>query len=196
VFGTKLHWSQFEALCDEFAGHPTAGQVPSRAVVDELLPGSRFVRITRLDLEAQAVSFWVALNSKEWSRRTAGARPSLPPTPYSFLGIERCRAEIADGVVGWHHFFAFNGITPLDIVYEELAASHGAEVRRTLEHILPGVAIPEIPPPGIVRQSDEHSAALIARYRRERARHRRQVAHGGRLLLGASALRHAVRDLR
>lgn len=195
VFGVKLHWSQLTALCDELPGHLAVGGIPSRSVIDELLPGSSFVRITRLDQEAQAVSFWVALNNREWLRPAGDSPRALPPTRYSFRGIERCRQEIVDGIVGWQCFFAVNAITPIDLTYEELAADHDAVVLRTLEQILPGAAIPAVPRPELVKQSDEHSGALLARYRVERARHRRHVAHGGRLVLGASALRRALRDL-
>ena len=195
VFGTKLHWKQLTLICAELPGHLGAGGVPSRTIIDELLPGSTFVRITRLDVEAQAVSLWVALNSREWWKDAAAGGPSEPPAPYSFSGIERCRAEIVQGVVGWHNFFAVNAITPIDVVYEELAANHAAIVRSTLEGILPGVEIPEIPPPEIARQSDEHSQALLARYRVARARRARQVARGGQLLLWASTLRRELRGL-
>jgi LPS sulfotransferase NodH len=200
TFGTKLHWSQLQEIDAEDlrrgpggpggpGGAGSAGR--EEALLERLLPGSRFVRIVRLDIDAQAVSLWTALRTGRWSLSSAAPPPAPRTVPYSYSGILRCRQQIVDGEVGWDRFFRRSGIAPAEVVYEELAAHYASVVRETLERILPGSVTPAVPEPVSRRQAGERSAELLARFSKARRRRRPPASHAARSAL--SVVRQRMR---
>ena len=189
-FGLKLHWSQLLALRDEVAlgaGERSVGS-PSQ-LMEELLPGSILVHVLRLDIDAQAVSLWVAHWTQEWAQPAKQLASSRRRVPYSYAGIERCRQEIIDGEIGWQRLFAVSGITPITVVYEHLADDYARQIQATLARIRPGVTAPDIGEPTSRRQGNEMSERLIARYVDDRARRRRLASGPSRAM---SVLRRAA----
>lgn len=168
TFGLKLHWDQLERLRDEA---PEGDRDPA-AVLEALFPGARYVHIMRLDLTGQAVSLWRAKLSGVWAERKGEPRREVRPPRYSLRGILECRREIAEQEAEWLRFFRRSGITPVEVVYEQLAAAYGAESARVLEAIGVDAHAIDAEPDGH-RQADDASAALAARFERDRAR--RQV---------------------
>jgi LPS sulfotransferase NodH len=158
VFGTKLHWYQLEALGE-----------PARLL--ELLPGARFARIVRRDLDAQAVSHWIALlTQRSFQVRGTRAPRRLRPWPYDYAAIARLRLTLEHGQARWTGFFAAHGIEPVEVVYEELAARYEDEVRRVLAALVPGATVAEVPPPSLEVQSTDATRRLVERFRADRAR--------------------------
>lgn len=191
VFGTKLHWGQLEEIQAEALEHGSLVARPDPSLIERLLPGSRFVRIVRLDIDAQAVSLWTALQTGCWSLRSGAPAPPAGAVPYSYAGILRCRQEIVEGEVGWDRFFRRSAITPLEVVYEQLVAQYAAVVRDTLEGILPGRAAAAVVAPDSRRQAGQRSAELLARFSSEHRRHRLSAPRRARSAL--SAIRRRTR---
>jgi trehalose 2-sulfotransferase len=179
VFGSKLHWPQHEALQRE-TRDPEA--------LRSLLPGARIVRITRRDLDAQAVSLWSALYTGAWSERAGAPSARTRTVPYDYAGIERGRRQIVAGEEGWREFLAARGVPALEVVYEDLCADHAGTIRRALAGILPGVPVELVPEPDSRRQRDERSLELQERFVRER---RSRAGASGR-----RTLRTRVRSIR
>jgi trehalose 2-sulfotransferase len=170
VFGTKLHWEQFEQLRAEALGLGRAEPEfeISAGLLDELFPAPLYIHIVRRDVNRQAISFWTALHTGVWSRPIAADRCEPSPLPYNFAGIDRCRRLIENAELHWDRFFRFNGIEPLDIVYEDLCAAYQGTVASVLRHIVPGAGEIEIGVPEGRRQGNGHFEALLTRFAQDR----------------------------
>jgi LPS sulfotransferase NodH len=106
------------------------------------------------------------------------ARPSRPPQ-YDFDLISGLEGLIVEGERGWRELFDELGVTPYEVVYEELVTEDGycCAVLGVLEHLgveTRGITAP--PPPRTHRQADELNEAWVERFtseRWERAQHKR-----------------------
>jgi trehalose 2-sulfotransferase len=171
VFAAKLHWEQMAQLLAEAGAGGGEGfdRHAASDLIDRVFPAPRFVRIVRLDLDRQAVSYWRALSSNVWS---VGAREpasvGAERVSYSFEGIARCRRLIEDGARCWERLIHACGGDAVLVTYEELAEDFADTIARVAERISPGLA-PTVTAPSTRRLSDEHSLELLERFRRERA---------------------------
>lgn len=121
-----------------------------------------WIRIRRLDRIRQAVSFARAIQTKQWLASHAAGGKST----YDHDLIAHCEQLIAAQEAGWDSYFAGLAITPIDVTYESLTATHGAVIKDLLVALgHPGV---ESPPPQLQRQADEQSDSWVDRYLRER----------------------------
>ena len=164
IFGTKLHWHELELLRAESDGIPAREpgfDVPA-AVVEDLFPAPLYIHIVRRDVDRQAVSLWRASKSGVWSAYANGDGP--PVVPYRFAGIARCRSLITDSEVHWDRFFRFNGIEPVEVVYEDLVRDYAGTVGALVERIAPGAGAVSPPPPVSRGLADELSDELYARF--------------------------------
>jgi LPS sulfotransferase NodH len=161
VFGLKLHWDQlprFFGLIRRLRG--TSG-LSERELIEAVLPGPRFVWLRRDDSVAQGVSWWKAEKSGAW----IGGRPAVGAATFDFEGIDELVRRVEKENEAWGHWFAANGLDPLVVIYEELAAQPAAAGRRVLEFL--GIAIPDglTIEPRTKPQSDDLNADWIRRYR-------------------------------
>jgi LPS sulfotransferase NodH len=174
LHGTKLHWDQLEHLCAEALGAAPTGlsRRSAGALLEELFPDARYVRIVRLDIDRQAVSLWTALQCGVWGVRVGAPAPARREVPYDAAAIERCRRFLLEGEGQWDRFFRANRITPIDVVYEDLVERYAETVVTTLTALLGSAPTAHaIPPPDSVPQADAATADLCARFVRDRAAH-------------------------
>jgi LPS sulfotransferase NodH len=166
VFGIKLHWQHVDALRAESLGY-RHGEAPfdqPSSFLDPLLGGTpTYVRILRSDVNRQAISLWTAQRSEVWNRGALLQGERSGRVPYSFEGIRRARARIMLGETHWERYFRFNGITPIEVVYEDLSANYEATVAALLEQLVPGRRA-EIPASATRRLADSRSEELLARF--------------------------------
>lgn len=121
VFGLKIHNLHRLRWVDSLS-HDLAA----------LVPGARWIAITRRDHLAQAVSFEIARQTRRWS----SAQPASPQEPiYSAAAIDRRLDQIVKAESGWERFFYLNHITPLRLTYEVLVADLSATVEQVLDHL-------------------------------------------------------------
>lgn len=120
-----------------------------------------WIRTTRRDRLGQAVSFARALSTWQW---TSNASSSKDPE-YDAEVIDRCLRTIDTGERGWDDYFAALGVTPLEVVYEDLDREYETVMSSVLQHC--GIDAP-VPPRQLERQRDSTNAEWIARYRSER----------------------------
>jgi len=150
VFGFQAHWGQFE-----FA---------SKAGLLRSLPGLRFIHIERRDRLAQAVSLARALQTGQWTSRSPARRPPV----YDAAQIRACLRGIERLDMQWRTFFARNGIQPIRVTYECLAADPDAVVDAVLAAFgLASDPARRVPVPELRRQSDAVNAEWIERFRRD-----------------------------
>lgn len=176
VFGTKMHWDQFDALRAELGAgtfNGAARYAEAARAIAALLPGLRWIHLVRLEVDRQAVSLWIALHRGVWAvRRGIEPAPPRAPVPYDYDGIERCRQYLAHGELSWDRFFRTAGITPISVTYDEVVDATAATVGRVLVALLgPEIAIgaAPIPAPDSIRQADAASEELVTRYRADLA---------------------------
>jgi LPS sulfotransferase NodH len=142
---------------------------PGSAVTDvELLSTHlgrlRFVHLRRRDVVAQAVSWAKALQTHYWHPGEA-VQPGGQDPYYDEELIGRLVAAIEKFEANWSQWFAAHGITPHQVVYEELAADPAGTAQRVLDHL--GL---HVPPgrqltTGYRRQADQVNADWAARFR-------------------------------
>jgi LPS sulfotransferase NodH len=166
VFGAKVMRGYFGEVLDRlraFAGDPALNDV---SAIESFVPRPRFVWIRREDVVAQAVSWSRAIQGGRWW--SEDARPEAP-LAFRFEQIDALVREIREHDAAWRAWFAANGVEPVEVRYEEVAAepvSVGAAVLLSL-------GIDAAPNAGGVphrRQADELNAEWAERYRLERAR--------------------------
>ena len=150
-FGIKIHYQHFERwfLARDWS-------------VEEVLAPTRWVRISREDRVAQAVSWARALQSGRWANHQRGIFPAV----YLPRQIDRLVAEIDRQEAGWDTYFADNHIDPFVCTYEELIADIPGTVRRVLAYLdVPDAKQRTVAEPDLVRQADATSARWIDQYR-------------------------------
>lgn len=120
VFGAKVMW----------------GSLPDLAP----FPEPRFVWLRRHDRVAQAVSFAKAVQTGHWHHWDP---PPQAEPRYRFDEIDALLREVEELDRAWEDWFEREGLKPLELAYEELAADPRAEVIRVLEFLSVDV------PPGV-----------------------------------------------
>lgn len=165
VFGAKLIHSYFADFLEKLRSVPPWRGPSDLALLENAFPRPSFVWLSRRDVVAQAVSWSIAGQTREFyagdDRRT-GAAPH-----YDHAVIRRLVRELNDGNESWRRWFATNGIEPLSVTYEDVCADTLAASRRVLAFL--GLEVPshvrvsEL----TVKQADAVNAEWVARYRRE-----------------------------
>jgi LPS sulfotransferase NodH len=161
VLGIKLHWDQVEVFLYLLRLRRGLRGLSDRRVVEAVFPAPRFVWITRTDTAAQAVSWWKAITSGKWT----DGRPVTGEPAFDLDGIEGRARRIGEQTDAWRRWFEENGIEPLRLTYEELAADPTATARRVLGFV--GVDVPAdlAVEPRTERQADAVNEEWVRRYR-------------------------------
>lgn len=147
-FGLKLH------------AHHRRRWFGARAIEDTLGPVS-WVRVVRRDRVAQAVSWARALQTHQWATTQAPWRRAR----YDRAAIQARLSAIEADEADWDRLLVGRPVCTL--AYEDVVADlHGA-VKRVFSHLGEPDDVP-IPQPRLRRQSDEESAAWIARFQSDR----------------------------
>jgi trehalose 2-sulfotransferase len=157
VFAAKLMWTHLLDLAERL------GRPPDAALLDDRFARPRYVHVTRADKVAQAVSLWRAVQTRAWR---AGEVSEEGEAVYHGGAIGHLAAQLAEQDDAWRAWFADQGIEPLTIAYEELAADHAGATAAVLDHL--GVGPAAIPDPPLRRQGDDRSARWAERYRMQR----------------------------
>lgn len=170
VAGIKIHWQDFAPL---IAGLRNEGREGSdRELIESVMPDVRWVHLVRRDRLRQAVSWARALDSDVWwhSENVPAAERGSRGWDPDMEKIEALYDLLARQEIEWQHFFRRSRISPLEVMYEELAASWEPTMRRVVAYI--GVDVSNglvIPPPPMALQSDGMNARWLDAWRRLRA---------------------------
>ena len=128
-----------------------------------------WVRLTRRNEVAQAVSFVRASQTRSWNSNMS-ARSSATYDPDA---IERALDRIAAENQSWDRYLDGIGATPLHTTFEELIGDLDGTVRRVLSVV--GAETTDIPAPTTLKQSDGSSREWIERFLSERPQHRHRI---------------------
>ncbi len=167
MFAAKLMWAQL----DEFLlyARRSLDDVESgdRAVIEALLPQSRFVWLRRRDTVAQAISWVKAVQTGAWRWRSVYDGDGVPRYDFAKIdwGVHQFRTW--DGCRA--RWFAAHAIEPVTVWYEELAADPPEVARRVLGRLeLDGLL--ELPQSTLAKQADDVSSEWADRYLADCAR--------------------------
>jgi len=168
ISSAKLHYYQ---LADfrrrlEAGGfrHPTDGRLMAR-----VFPQARYLWLRRRDKARQAISLVIAASTDEWwsiedvepqNSNAAVAEPVFDPQV-----IARTEAALLRGEAKWLSHFQKNGITPFEIVYEDLVSDYAGTIRSVLRWIgVPDADTFTVQPPRLKRQSMGRNEVWLERY--------------------------------
>lgn len=104
-FGVKAHWTQFAPI----AADPD---------LMRQLDVQRYVRLSRSDTLAQAISLVMARQTSAW----ISFHPAQRHPTYDFAAIRGAVDEIVRQEGYWTAYFAEAGVTPVEVSYEALIA--------------------------------------------------------------------------
>ena len=160
VFAAELHWEHALRLREELgrtgaatgaaAGARPTGLDLDAEIFERVLPGLRYIRIIRQDVDKQAVSFCIAAQTGRWGDipgQDLGGGVAEPI--YRFEDVDRCRRWIEATELAWDRFFRRNAIAPLEVVYEDFVTDYVATFERIaafLEVPIATVATPRMRP--------------------------------------------------
>ena len=173
VFGLRLmgrNRADLMALIE--AVHP---DLPSdRARIEAAFGRVLWLHLARADRLAQAVSLVRAEQTGLWHVAPDGTEVErlAPPAPpvYDFDRIAARRAALEAEEAGWQDWFAAEGIAPLQIDYDTLAADPAAQTARILHALGLPHALATRLTPGVARMSDPLSQDWITRFRADARR--------------------------
>lgn len=172
IFGLKHsffepHFGRLIETFRQFPGCPP-GEANRARVWEHAFPNHRHIFMTRRNRVRLAVSWWKAIKTGEWHRRTGE-----PPKPvdladgYSFDAIHHLYRECSMREAGIQELFSEGKIVPLTIVYEDFILEYETTVRNVLDYLgLPGTHV-QIPPASLAPTADEVSEEWVQRFRQE-----------------------------
>ncbi|MES2434489.1 MAG: Stf0 family sulfotransferase [Pseudomonadota bacterium] len=172
VFGLRLMQENLAGVMAMIAA-VYSGLASDRARLQAAFGEVLFVHLTRDDKLAQAVSLIKAEQSGLWHIGPDGAeleRLSPPQEPrYDFARIRAVVVELQAFDAAWLHWFAVQGIAPLLVEYDSLAADPVAAVVQICAALGVPAPVAGSLTPGVAKLADAASAAWIRQYRLDAA---------------------------
>jgi LPS sulfotransferase NodH len=171
VFGAKMMWNNVPWVLEKLHEMPRFSGVDRAAAFGRLFPNLHVIRLTRRDRVAQAVSWARAAQDGVWvvSDSEPAAPTGEPHYVHEFIsGLE---GLLVEGEVGWPDLCAELGVTPFDVMYEELVdpATYATTVRSVLEYLGVDARTVTIPPLATHRQADALNEEWVRRYEADRS---------------------------
>ena len=126
-------------------------------ILRQLFPGAKYIRLTRRNRRAQAISWYRAVVTNEWWRIPGVSDWDLTGKQPEFNGeeIRRREIELDRQERAWDEFFATQPGELINMDYDTLSANYRDEVARVLTMIGEDAALVKaLPEPRLVRQSD------------------------------------------
>lgn len=178
-FGLKVHYYQWRYFLWRLAILAGESLRTERELLDGVVSNPKYIWLTRRDRLGQAVSYLRATQSNVWWLAEHVPAPCGAPTRreprFTFRELDRVLHRMAREDAGWRMFFEAQGITPLHVEYEDLAAGGAAIAARVLDFLeLPSCTAGLIRP-RMERQADALSTAWTDRFRRLKSAQRQKT---------------------
>ena len=171
VFGLRLQRHSFAFFSDKLALlHPEPAGDATR--MEAAFGRTLFIHLTRAEKVDQAVSLVRAEQTGLWHRAADGSeleRTAPPREPvYDGAAIAAAVAQLTAYDRDWAGWFEFEGISPLRLTYDALAANPAATLATVLNALgLPPEAARGVTP-GVARLADATNHDWVRRFRAER----------------------------
>ncbi|MEO0544199.1 MAG: Stf0 family sulfotransferase [Pseudomonadota bacterium] len=169
LFGLRQQSHSFALLRQTLAAwHPEA---TDRARLEAVVGPLRYIHLTRPDKLAQAVSYIRAAQSGIWHRNADGSiyeeLPRNGASGYDFIAIRDQVAEFEQADTAWREWFDREGIQPLKITYDALAADPKGILADVLAWIGLDRSHADDAEPPTQKLADAVTVEWMARYRAE-----------------------------
>jgi LPS sulfotransferase NodH len=129
-------------------------------------PNGRHIFMTRRNKVRLAVSWWKAIQSREWHRAHGVRRKDVDIADrYDPKAIDHLVSESVVREAAMQDVFSEAGIVPFTVVYEDFVAAYERTVADMLVWLGLGPAPTPIAPPAFQRLSDELSEEWVERFR-------------------------------
>jgi LPS sulfotransferase NodH len=164
VFGAKIMPGQFRDLC-AMTTPRRAGRNP-HAGLQSIFPGLRYVWMRRRDKLRQAISYVRADQTGQWFQREGGVHLPRPKPRFDQEAIDLRLREIESEERQWLNFFDISRVTPVTVVYEDLAYDYEATAKRTLKQL--GISLPRqlwFGQRQLLRQADGRTDDWVRRFK-------------------------------
>jgi LPS sulfotransferase NodH len=179
-FGAKLLWRYVPLVLAGLREMPRFTGMTDAEVLLEAFPGLKVIHLTRRDRLRQAVSWLRASEDGVWWVFGSETAPPNREPRYQFDVIATMMNLIAEGERSWRALYAALGVTPLEVVYEDLATDDG--YRACVQGILRHLELDDrvvIPRPQTRRQADGLSEQWVDRFFADIAELGRNRGEGG-----------------
>lgn len=168
VFAMKLHWPHFKQATRRLRAHLGEPGLAAPEAMARIFPNPLYLWLRRRDKVAQAVSFYRAILTDQWTR-VAGSTPDSSPAAnaFDFAAIERLRRQCVIWDACWDDYFRRTGILPITVCYEDFVQAVGFTIDWIIERLDVQAGGLRLAAPGIEKQADDLSLEWIARFRAE-----------------------------
>lgn len=172
VLGIKhsFHEPAFSQLIEILRRLPTCprGETNRVGIWENAFPNHHHIFMTRRNKVRLAVSWWKAVQSREWHIRH-GERPKAIDlsNAYSFDAIRNLCLECFLRESGIQEFFTEGNIVPLTIVYEDFVQHYEKTIRAFLNYLDIEHQAIEIPAPYFSPTADDISEEWVQRFRHQ-----------------------------
>lgn len=167
VFGVKIIWQYLEDFLDEVREIPGYERMPVTEVLATIFPNARYIWTTRRDKIRQAISYWKAMQTKQWiDIGLSVAKGSDGELHFDPRAIDVLLKGIIEDEVEIERFFAEHGITAFKVVYEDFVTAYEETVRGVLDFLeirLPADFV--FARPRLKRQANQHTEDWVQRFR-------------------------------
>jgi trehalose 2-sulfotransferase len=175
VFGAKIHWNTLRWAVAKFSQMPRFAGLDRAAILHTAFPGLRIIDVTRRDRVRQAVSWARMAQDGMWVDPVGQPEPPWPPPTgvpsYNYELIAALESLITEGQAGWRRLYAELGLTPYQIIYEDLVSPEGYEpaINGVLAHLGFDEGAAPVPAPMTRRQSNDLNEAWVTAYLADKA---------------------------
>ncbi len=155
AFGVKVFAGDyFEDFVKNLRQLPQYGdtRLSVPALMAKVFPNLHYVWISRRDKIKQAISWWIAFQTKVWAVRDnykpreavqmmqAVRNLSEPQIPkrapvYDFEKIDSLVQEIVRREAEWQTYFTESGVQPYSVIYEDFVQDYEVTTRSILDHL-------------------------------------------------------------
>lgn len=107
IFAIKTSWNDFDFLSDT-------------VILSKLFPNARFIYLDRVDIEAQALSLFVAEQTNRWHLASDARSDEIETIKYDRYRIDSLLRDLQSSKLAWMEFFGRNKLIPLVLYYEAI----------------------------------------------------------------------------
>ncbi len=163
IFSAKLHWEQMRDFVTRIRALP--GTVPRwpGPILRQFFPDVHCVHLSRLDTARQAISYWRAVQDRQWWL-VEGKTRARTAADVDLQQLRWFEDYLIRSEQSWKAMFQRNDIPHLDLVYETFVDERDAAVKDILDFLEIEHEDIVLPPTRYRRQADDYTEELLERY--------------------------------
>lgn len=166
VFGTKLHWFQFNHIVNILNKKSPQSWSDDLDLINHYFDNPQFIYISRQDKIRQAISYYKAFETREWAITQEQPKTKLD-IEYDGEKIDQLLFLLLEHEKAWESFFERKRIIPYRISYEEFVPNQVENVKIILDFLDIDYTNVEFAEPIMKKQADRTSDLWYEKYLNE-----------------------------